>query len=58
MTFSDDSINNLIVIWEREFGIRMSPAEARAEAARLMELCWLLAQPLPGERGTGSNTTA
>lgn len=57
MTFSDDSINNLIAIWEREFGVRLSPAEARIEAARLMDLCWLLAQPLSRERDAGISTT-
>jgi hypothetical protein len=56
MIFSDDAIDNLVAIWEREFGVRLSADEANAEANRLMDLCWLLAQALPSKNDTPPTT--
>ena len=51
MIFSDQSIEEFIEIWQSEFDALLTPDQARREAARLMEVYWLLAQPLPGEPG-------
>ena len=51
MTFSDQSIDEFIEIWQSEFGVLLTPDQARFEATRFMEFYWLLAQPLPGEPG-------
>jgi len=55
MTFSDDAINEFIIIWQRECGVQLSPDEARSSANRLMDLCSLLAQPLPSADDTYSS---
>ena len=51
MVFTEQSIEEFIEIWQSEFGTHLSPDQARMEATRLMELYWLLAQPLPGDDG-------
>ena len=51
MTFSDDSIDRFIAIWDTEFDEKLTPDQARAEASRLMELLLMLMKPLPGEPG-------
>ena len=51
MNFTDESIQEFINIWERECGELLTMDEAYAEANRLMDLAWFLAQPLPGEPG-------
>lgn len=51
MELSDEAITSFADIWEREFGERLAPDRARIEASNLMELAWLIVQPLPGEAG-------
>jgi hypothetical protein len=53
MDLTDEDITEFANIWEKEFGERLSIGQARIEANNLMELAWLVVQPLPGEQGYG-----
>jgi len=56
MQLSQEDVNSFADLWERDFGERLTPEAARLEATRFFELCWLLAQPLPGEPGVVSGS--
>jgi len=47
MTLPDNLIQEFREIWKDEFGEKLSDEEARFEAARVLEFCWLLVQPVP-----------
>jgi hypothetical protein len=51
MPFTEDEIKEFADIWTAEFGERLTPDQARIEAALLVEFCWLLVQPLSDEEG-------
>jgi len=51
MTFTEEEINEFADIWAAEFSERLTPDQARIEAALLVEFCWLLVQPLSNEDG-------
>ena len=51
MDLTSEAVAEFADIWERVFGERLSPEQARIEATLHLELCWLLVQPLPGEEG-------
>lgn len=48
MELTDEDIREFIDAWKKDFGETISTAEARKHASALMELCLLLARPLPG----------
>ncbi len=50
MSLTDNDIKDFADIWEREFGERLTPDQARIEANNLLELAWRLSVPLPDER--------
>ena len=50
MSPTDNDIQDFADIWEREFGERLTPDQARIEAHNLLELAWRLSAPLPDER--------
>ena len=47
MKLTDEDIREFTEIWSREFGEVLAPDQARHEATQLLELYFLLAQPLP-----------
>lgn len=49
MPLTDKDIAEFADIWEREFGERLTPDQARIEANNLLELAWRLNVPLPEE---------
>jgi hypothetical protein len=51
MQLTDDDIREFADICEREFGVRQTPDEARIAATLLLDLCFVIVQPLPGEPG-------
>ena len=51
MSQSQERIRAFAEIWEQEFGEKLTPDQAKEEAKRFLDLCWLLAQPLPEEPG-------
>jgi hypothetical protein len=56
---TDEDIREFTELWSREFGETLTPDQARHEASLLLELYWLLVQPLPraeapNEPGTSS----
>jgi hypothetical protein len=50
MEIDEQDIREFTEIWKREFKEDLSPDEARSSATRLLELFWLLAQPLSSEK--------
>ena len=46
MSLSDEALREFIVIWEREFGERLTLEEARLEALRLIDRLVMLAADL------------
>ena len=51
MDLSEESIQDFIDIWEKEFGERLTVGQAEIEAKNFLHLCWALYQPLPCEPG-------
>lgn len=47
MELTHEDIREFIDAWQKDFGETISTAEARKHASALMEICLLLAQPLP-----------
>lgn len=56
MQLSQEDVDAFAALWKQDFGEQLGPGEARIEATRFFELCWLLAQPLPGEPGHSSGS--
>lgn len=50
MHISGEGLEEFITICEEEYGVRLSPEEARVCAMRLLLFYELIYQPLPGER--------
>jgi len=50
MTISDESADKFAQIYETEYGQKLTIAEAREMASRLVSLYYQLMQPLPCER--------
>lgn len=55
MELTEEVVNEFAAIWKEEFGESLSPSDARHEASLLMELCSLLARPLPGAPSQSAN---
>ena len=51
MPLSNERIQAFAEVWEREFGEQLTIDQAEEQAKRFLDLCWLLAQPLPREPG-------
>ena len=49
MQLQDDDIREFSDLWKEEFNEILTISKAREYASLLLELYWLLAQPLPGE---------
>lgn len=49
MELDEQDVREFAEIWKKEFNEDLSPDEARYHASQLLELFWLLVQPLPSE---------
>jgi hypothetical protein len=49
MQLTDDDLQEFCQIWKAEFKEDLTPEQARQQASQLLELCALLARPLPSE---------
>ena len=47
---TDEDIRDLIEVWRQEFGETLTVEQARHHGSQVMQLCLLLARPLPSER--------
>ena len=52
MPVTDAEIAEFTSLWQEEYGVTLTPAEARREAAQLVNLFLLIAQPLPERPAT------
>ncbi|HYN35880.1 MAG TPA: hypothetical protein VEV82_02785, partial [Actinomycetota bacterium] len=56
MELTGEDIREFIDAWQKDFGETISTAEARKHASALMEICLLMARPLP--EGEHEKTTS
>ncbi len=49
---TDEDIRDLIEVWRQEFGETLTVEQARHHGSQIIQLCLLLARPLPSERAT------
>lgn len=47
MSLNQEGIQRFIDAWEKDFGERLSPDEARSELARLLDFFYVLAEAFP-----------